>query len=254
MAKRFEGKAAVVVGAGTGIGAASAERLAADGASVVLTDIDLPAAEERAAGIRNAGGTAIALFGDLADESSLQAVIDQACANYGGLDFLVNVGFMNSKSDTTLVDTPQEIWDRMMDVNLMGFVRSCRIGVPKMIARGGGAIVNVSTGSDRLAEPRRIVYGVSKVAIQALTRYIAVTYGPQGIRANTVAPGLTLTANVLKTMPPEAPNGWAAKSPLRRAAQPEEVAAAIAFLLSDDASHISGELIRTDGGKGINAG
>jgi NAD(P)-dependent dehydrogenase (short-subunit alcohol dehydrogenase family) len=252
--KRFEGKAALVVGAGTGIGAAAAERLARDGACVVLADIDLPAAEARAQAIRSASGTAVATPADLADEASLRAAVERTCTAYGGLDFLVNVGFMNSPNDRTVTDTPQELWDRMMDVNLMGFVRSCRHAIPRMIDRGGGAIVNLTTGSDRMAEPRRVVYGVSKAAIQALTRYIAVTYGPQGVRANSVAPGLTLTANVLKSMPPSAPELWAAKSPLRRAAQPEEVAATIAFLLSDDASHISGETIRTDGGKGINAG
>jgi NAD(P)-dependent dehydrogenase (short-subunit alcohol dehydrogenase family) len=252
--KRFEGKVALVVGAATGIGAAAAERLARDGASVVLLDLTLPAAEERAAAIRSAGATALATFGDLTDENSLKAAIEETCATYGGLDFLVNVAFMNSPNDRTVTDTPQELWDRMMDVNLMGFVRTCRHSIPRMIDRGGGAIVNLTTGSDRMAESRRIVYGVSKAAIQALTRYIAVTYGPQGVRANSVAPGLTLTANVLKSMPPNAPDLWAASSPQRRAAQPEEVAAAIAFLLSDDASHISGETLRTDGGKGINAG
>jgi NAD(P)-dependent dehydrogenase (short-subunit alcohol dehydrogenase family) len=252
--KRFEGKAALVVGAATGIGAATAERLARDGASVVLTDIDMPAAEERAGAIRAAGGTAIALLGNLADEATLKSAIDQTCTNYGGLDFLVNVGFMKSADDRTVTDTPQELWDRMMDVNLMGFVRSCRHAIPRMVDRGGGSIVNLTTGSDRLSEPRRVVYGVSKAAIQALTRHIAVTYGPQGIRANSVAPGLTLTANVLKSMPADSVERWSAISPQRRPAQPEEVAAAIAFLLSDDASHISGEVIRTDGGRGINAG
>jgi len=251
--KRFEGKAALVVGAAMGIGAAAAERLAQDGASVVLADIDLAAAEGRAEGIRRAGGTAIAVRADLADEASLKAVIDQTCATYGGLDFLVNSGFMRSASDLTVTDTPQEIWDQMMDVNLMGYVRSCRHGIPRIIERGGGAIVNLTTGSHRLSEPRRVVYGVSKIGIQALTRHIAVTYGPQGIRANIVAPGLTLTENVLKATPAGAGN-WAAMSPLRRAAEPREVAAAIAFLLSDDASHISGETLGTDGGKMINAG
>ena len=252
--KRFEGKAALVVGAGAGIGAATAERLARDGASVVLADIDLSAAEERAGAIRGAGGTAIAAFGDFADEDSLKTAIELACASYGGLDFLVNVGFMRSKNDGSILDTPQELWDRMMDVNLMGYVRSCRAAIPRMIDRGGGAIVNLTTGSDRLAESRRIVYGVSKAAIQALTRYIAVAHGPQRVRANSVAPGLTLTATALASLPPNGADGWSARSPLRRPAQPEEVAGAIAFLLSDDASHISGELLHTDGGMSINGG
>lgn len=251
---RFAGKVAVVVGAGAGIGAATADRLATEGASVVLIDIHLAAAEEKAAAISSAGGRAIAAHGDFADEASLSAAIDTASTTFGGLDFLVNAGFMGSKSDGNIVDTPQELWDRMMDVNLMGYVRTCRIAVPHMIERGGGAIVNLTTGSDRLAESRRIVYGVSKAAIQALTRYIAVQYGPQGIRANSVAPGLTLTGTALASLPPSGTDGWSARSPLRRAAQPEEVAGAIAFLLSNDASHVSGELLRTDGGMTINGG
>jgi NAD(P)-dependent dehydrogenase (short-subunit alcohol dehydrogenase family) len=249
---RFDGRVAIVTGSGTGIGEATAVRLASEGAAVTVLDIDLPAAEKTVDAISASGGSAIAVHADLAHEGSIRDAIDRTCLTFGGLDLLVNNAFTTHRQDGNVVDTPQEAWDRIVDVNLMGTIRACRLAIPLMIARGGGSIVNVITGSDRLAEARRIGYGVSKAAISALTRYTAVAFGPHGIRVNSVAPGATATANVLAAQDPAYAADWCRASPLGRMAQPEELAGVIAFLLSDDASHVSGEAIFVDGAKSWN--
>jgi NAD(P)-dependent dehydrogenase (short-subunit alcohol dehydrogenase family) len=249
--KRFEGKVAFVAGGAAGIGAAAAERLAHDGAAVAVFDIDGSTGERLVDDISTSGGTAIALQGDLAEDDSVRHALERTCETFGGLDYLVNSAFIRNRADGNVVDTPPEVWDRIMDVNLTGFARTCRYAIPIMIERGGGAIVNLTSGVDRAVTPTLVSYVVSKAGIIALTRSTAVAFGPQGIRVNAVAPGVTATANSLAFNGPALFEAWAQQSPKRRTGQPEEVGAVIAFLLSDDASMISGELVHVDGGRGI---
>jgi NAD(P)-dependent dehydrogenase (short-subunit alcohol dehydrogenase family) len=245
--QRFEGKVALINGAG-GIGGATAQRLASEGAAVVVLDIDLAAAEAPVADIAASGGTAVAVRGDLSDEASLRAAVDLAVSEFGGLDFLVNIGFVGSDRDLDVVETPQEVWDRIFDVNLMGFVRACRLAIPQMIERGGGSIVNISSGTAIVAEKVRIAYATSKVAIAGMTRNIAIEFASQGIRANAIAPGLIGTPNAIGHLDPEYVESIAASAPLGRIGRPEDMAAVICFFLSEDSSYVTGQLLVADGG------
>jgi len=251
MTTRFEGKVAVVCGAAQGIGAATARRLAADGARTIVMDINGDGARSVAQGIVEAGGAAWAVQADLRDEASLKAMFDDAAAAHGGVDLLVNNAFLGSPEDLDVVSTPMEVWARIYDVNIMGYVRSCRHAIPLMIARGGGAIVNVSSGAALYAERRRSAYGTSKAAVAALVRNIAVQFGPQNIRANAVAPGTVASETVMRNIggDPALINALTSRTPLGRLGRPEELAAVICFLLSDDASFLTGQILSVDGGR-----
>ena len=249
---RFDGKVALINGAG-GIGGATAARLAAEGAAVVLLDINLGAAEATARDVAAAGGTIVAVRADLGDEASLNEAVGSAVARFGGLDLLVNNAYARSDEDLDVVTTPQGVWDAIYNVNVMGFVRACRIVIPHMLTRGGGAIVNISSGTALVAEKVRIAYATSKAAIVGMTRNIAMEFAAQGIRANCVAPGLIATPQVLRSVNPEQMKSTASRTPLGRMGRPEEIASVICFLLSDDASYVTGHLIVADGGYTVSA-
>jgi 3-oxoacyl-[acyl-carrier protein] reductase len=160
----------------------------------------------------------------------------------------VNSGYKVSPLDTDVVTTPQEIWDQIFNVNVMGCVRSCRVVIPHLIERGGGAIVNVSSGTAVVAERIRIAYATSKLAIVGLTRNIAIEYADRNIRCNSVAPGVTSTPDKFQHLDDEQWKGIELNQPLLRFGTPEEQAGAICFLLSPDAGYVTGQLLVTDGG------
>lgn len=254
---RFGGKVGVVVGAAPGsIGAAAALRLAAEGMSVLAADIDSAGAERTVDEIQLSGGNAVAMRLDLADDDSVRGVIDEACFRYGGLDYLVNSAMTRERRDEDLdvVSTPIEVWRRVLEVNLLGYVRTAREAIPQMIERGGGAIVNLTTGSERASSQRLVAYMSSKSAITALTRNTAIAFGPHGIRANAVCPGPTVTSNMLAANTDAFVSSAVQRSPQRRLGEPQDIAGTIAYLLSDDAAMIAGEVIYVDGGLGINRG
>ena len=244
-------KVAVIAGGATGIGAATATRLAAEGALVVVGDVSADGATATAESIRGSGGTAAAVTFDLADPDSVRALIDSAVAEFGGVDLLFNVGSDMSMlgGDTDVVDMDFAVWDRTMTVTLRGYVASMKYAIPVMLSRGGGAIVNMSSAAAFIGEPQRPAYATAKAGIGALTRHVASRWGRDGIRCNAVAPGFTGT-DVMRSIPqwPELEAAALRKTPSTRVGYPSDIAAMVAFLMSDEGAWVNGQVINIDGG------
>ena len=241
----------VVVGGGTGLGAATAARLGADGSRVVLGDINIEAATATVEAIRTAGGVAHPVAFDLSEPASVAALIDTAVATYGGVDALFNVGADMStiRRDTDVVDIDLDIWDRVMAVSLRGYVAAMKYAIPQLLARGGGAIVNMSSAAAFQGEPARPAYATAKAGIGALTRHVASRWGKENIRCNAVAPGFTAT-DTIRSAPQWPDLEAAALKRIRgpRVGEPGDVAALVAFLLSEESEWINGQIINIDGG------
>jgi NAD(P)-dependent dehydrogenase (short-subunit alcohol dehydrogenase family) len=194
----LDGKVIVVAGGATGIGAATAERLGAEGAHVVVGDINVAAATSTAGRIADAGRSAIAVGFDLADPNSVADLVAAAADTFGGVDALFNVGadMTALRGDTDVVDIELDLWDRVMTVSLRGYVAALKHVIPQLLSRNGGAIVNMSSAAAFQGEPARPAYATAKAGIGALTRHVAARWGKDGIRCNAVAPGFTATDTI----------------------------------------------------------
>lgn len=245
------GKVAIVAGGATGLGAATAARLGEEGCRVVIGDVAVDAARQMAARIDAAGGTATQVVFDLADPASVAGLIDSAATAYGGVDLLFNVGADMStiRSDTDVVDIDFDVWDRVMTVNLRGYVAAMKYAIPEMLKRGGGAIVNMSSAAAFQGEPARPAYATAKAGIGALTRHVASRWGKDNIRCNAVAPGFTAT-EAIRSVPQWPDLQAAALKRIRgpRVGDPGDVAALVAFLLSAEGEWINGQVVNVDGG------
>jgi NAD(P)-dependent dehydrogenase (short-subunit alcohol dehydrogenase family) len=245
MTRRFEGKVAIATGAAAGIGKACMIRLAAEGATVVALDRDTAKLADATAA---ATGEAIAMPCDVADGAAIGRVVDAVVDRFGGIDVLVNNAGIGNPRRVRLHEQPPEDWDRVMAVNVRGVYLMLRAVIPHMLARGGGSIVNMaSTGSFRataLSSP----YITSKGAVLMMTRAAAVDYAGDNIRVNAVCPGTTNT-DILAGSSAETIDMLVARSPQGRLGEPEEVAALVAFLASDEAPHITGASYIIDGGR-----
>jgi NAD(P)-dependent dehydrogenase (short-subunit alcohol dehydrogenase family) len=243
----------LITGAGAGVGRATALRLADEGADVVALDIKADAAQETAELVIARGTSALAVTADVSDEAEVKAAVEQAVQRFGRLDVLHNnaatLGPDTFGRDVDLVDLDVEVWDRTMAVNARGVMLGCKHVVPVMRAGGrGGAIVNTSSLSALTGDALRASYGSSKAAIGSLTRYVATMYGADGIRCNAVAPGLILTDIAYAQMTPDGMNQLAAERVLPQVMRPEDIAGIVAFLASDDAGMITGQVLVADGG------
>jgi NAD(P)-dependent dehydrogenase (short-subunit alcohol dehydrogenase family) len=244
-------RVAVVVGGATGIGAATAARLGEEGCRVVIGDIAADAARQTAERIVAAGGTAAHVAFDLSDPESVADLIHTAATTHDGVDLLFNVGADMStiRSDTDVVDIDFDVWDRVMAVNLRGYVAAMKYAIPRMLSRGGGAIVNMSSAAAFQGEPARPAYATAKAGIGALTRHVASRWGKDGIRCNAVAPGFTAT-EAIRSVPQWPDLQAAALKRIRgtRVGDPDDIAALVAFLLSGEGAWINGQVINIDGG------
>jgi NAD(P)-dependent dehydrogenase (short-subunit alcohol dehydrogenase family) len=259
---RFEGKSAVIVGGATGIGAATARRLGAEGAHVVVGDLDLEKARATAGDIVDSGGTAVAVGFDLADEPSIAALMREAVSTYGGIDLLYNSGADlradTFRDDTDAVRIDVEHWNHILRVNLTGYMLACRYAIPSMLERGGGAIVCTTSDIAFFVHPRgeQLSYSTSKLGVVALVRHVAARWAAQGIRCNCISPGSVSTESwrQLQQRPDGADtvDSAAKRNPRGRVCTPDEVAGAVTFLLSHDAAGVNAQVLHVNGGAVLN--
>lgn len=238
----------VITGGGRGIGAATAVRLAADGHHVAINfRVDRARAEQTADRVRACGARAIVVAGDVADETDVDRLFDAAAADLGPVTGLVNNAAVTGRLGA-FVDVDIATVRRVLDVNVLGTLLCARRAARDM-AEGGGAIVNVSSVAAITGSPGEYIhYAASKGAVDTMTKGLATELGPLGIRVNSVSPGRIWTEMHAAMGDPHRPAKIAGIAPLRRAGEPDEVAAAIAWLLSDDASYVTGTNIRVSGG------
>lgn len=239
------GKVALVTGASRGIGAATALRLAADGARVAVNHSRSPeAAQQVVHRIRSAGGEAEVLQADLSRAEEAERLVEETLRRFGRIDILVNNAGVYEPA--ALADLDAEHFDRHFALNVRGPVLLSRAAAARM--ESGSVILNISSGLGSVPAPGVSVYGASKAALESFTRSHAVELGPRGIRVNCVAPGTTDTEMLRSGMPEEARAGLVALTPLGRLGQPEDVADVLAFLASEQARWVTGQVIAASGG------
>ncbi len=255
----LQAKVVVVVAGGSradrpSIGGSTARRLAAEGARVVVADVDPDAARNTVEMIVADGGTASAVACDVADEASIVSLFEFAVGEYGGIDG-VHSNAMDMSAATIGVDgehdictLPLAVWQRSLDVGLTGFFLVARHAIPRLVERGGGGIVGTASGAVFAGEPVRVAYATAKTGMMAIVRHVASRYGRQGVRANAIAPGLVFAPDRVAEMEadPTARNRILARS--NRLGTPDDIAGAVAYLLSDDGAWVNGQIINVDGG------
>jgi NAD(P)-dependent dehydrogenase (short-subunit alcohol dehydrogenase family) len=250
-------KIAIVAGAASGIGAASAHKLAAWGAKVIVADINGEGAQATSSAIAAYGGSALAFRFDVTDERSVTDLVTFALDHHGRLDGLhYNVADVAlTARDTNILDIDLALWERMLRVNLTGLFLTMRQCIPHMLKQGGGAIVNTSSAAAFSGEGSIPAYSSSKAGLNALTRHVASAYGRAGIRCNAIAPGAIPTEGALAVVDLMGANGKEWYDHIRtnvahshRDGKPEDIASMVAFLLSDEGSWINGQCISIDGG------
>lgn len=242
---KLNDKVALVTGAGSGIGRATARRVAAEGAAVLC--VDLARAEATVAEIEADGGAAAALTMDVRDADAWAAAVTEVGERYGPLDLLANVAGVVSTGPDTVVEQTEEGWDRIVAINLRGSWLGMRAALPGMLDRARGRIVNIASEAALIGMPGLAAYSATKGAIAALTRQAAIEYVAAGVTINAIAPGYIRTP-IQDGIDPELLAEQAAQLPTGYWGQPEDIAASIAHLFSDDASYITGQVLAVDGG------
>jgi NAD(P)-dependent dehydrogenase (short-subunit alcohol dehydrogenase family) len=245
-------KVVVVAGGGSGIGAATARRLGAEGAAVVVGDLVGDNAEAVADEVRGADGRAVAVQFDIADDASVAKLVATAVGEYGGLDAMhANAADLSPETigqDSNALEVPMDVFMHTLDVNLKGHLLCTRHALPHLLERGGGALVYTSSAAGHVGEPERPSYAASKAGINSLVRHVASHWGRQGIRANSIAPGLVVTPKMDTTMAPEFREYALRVGRSPRLGRPDDIAGMVAFLVSDDGEWVNGQVLSVDGG------
>jgi NAD(P)-dependent dehydrogenase (short-subunit alcohol dehydrogenase family) len=248
----MDGKVVLTAGGAGGIGSATSLRLGTEGARVVVGDLDADAARQVASRINEAGGEAVGRGLDIGDEDSVAAAVEATVEAFGGLD-AVHVNAADLSPDTVLRDSDAmaidlAVFDRTIRTGLRGHLLVTQRVLPHLLARGGGALVYTSSAAAFMGEPERPSYAMAKAGINALVRHVASRWGKEGIRANAVAPGLVVTPTIEKTMDERFMKFARAATRSPRLGRPDDIAAMVTFLMTDDAEWVNGQVISVDGG------
>lgn len=247
--KRAENKVALLTGSASGIGLATAQILAKEGARVVLADFNKEGAEEAAAAIRAQGGEAAGIFIDAGDEDSIKEAVQFTVNHYGKLNILFNnVGLTNIQKDLDVVNIDLDEWDRLLNVNLKSVLMGSKYAIPHMIEAGGGSIINTASVGGIYSDTIRTAYGASKAGVINMTKYIATQYGKDKIRCNAVAPGLILTPAAKQNLSQELLDVFAKYNALPYHGEADDIGNTVLFLASDESKFITGQTIQVEGG------
>lgn len=248
--QRLEGKVIVLAGGAGGIGTATALRLASEGASVVIGDLNAEGASSAAEEVRRRGGRAVSLALDIADETAVGRLFDLALETFGGIDGVhANAADLSEQHrDVNILDIDLDFWDRVLRANLKGYVHVTRAALPLLLERGGGAIVYTSSGAVFAGEPVRVAYAASKAGVNALMRHVASAWGKHGIRSNAISPGLVTSPTVM-ALPQDFRDACLAANRTVRLGEADDIAAMVAMLMSADGAWIQGQVITVDGGQ-----
>ncbi|MCU1363975.1 MAG: 3-oxoacyl-(acyl-carrier-protein) reductase [Acidimicrobiaceae bacterium] len=247
----LQNKVAIVTGAGSGIGKATAERLALEGVAVIVADIQDETAKATAETITAQGGKAAPVHVDISSEEQVEAMVARAIELFGGLHILHNnaarlSGVGSGDKDVTRMES--SVWDSFMAVNLRGPMLCCKHAIPRMLESGGGSIINMSSTAALSAQQTRLAYAVAKRGVNALTQHVATAYGKDGIRANSICPGPVQTEGFMAHVSPEYSAILRDNVLTPYVGEPSDIAALVAFLASSESRYINGQIISADGG------
>jgi NAD(P)-dependent dehydrogenase (short-subunit alcohol dehydrogenase family) len=250
--QRLAGQVAIVTGGALGIGGATARRLAEEGAQVLVVDVDADEAQRNVDRILAADGVAEACLADVGTVEGVHAMVERAISRFGKLTILVNNAF-GEYARGTAESVTESGWDRAMDIGLKAMFRAAKLAVPHLRAAGGGAMVNISSVHGFLVSPGWLVYETIKAGVIGLTRQLAAEYGPDGIRVNAICPGHIVTERLEERWRSNLAGLrlFEQQYPLRRTGKPVEIANAVVFLCSDEASFVTGHALVVDGGLSI---
>lgn len=245
---RLQDKVCIVTGAARGIGRTAAHLMAAEGASVIVADVEASEARQVADDIRTGGGEATPVEMDALRDESIAAMVETARATYGRIDVLYNnVGFTDSAKDTNVLDMDWSYWNTAIQLSLGSTVFATRCALPTMLENGGDSIINTASMAALQGMMAPTMYPCAKAGVIAFTRSVATQYGPRGIRCNVIAPGLVMTSRA-PNWPPAMLNAFRRHTPVGDPGQPEDIGHLAVFLASNESRYVTGQLFRVDGG------